>query len=98
MLQLEVLNSQAKGKRFKLKSDITVGSAENCTIRIQHKDLLPVHARLFTNEDGKHYVEVNDDEAHVFVNNKDVLSSELIHDDQLKIGPLRFKVVDTEVA
>lgn len=97
MLQLEVQNSHAKGKRFKLKGDITIGSAATCTIKISGEEVCAKHARLYRTEDQRNFVEVLDQQAHIFVNNRDVLSSELVHNDLLKVGPLRLKVVDESV-
>jgi anti-sigma regulatory factor (Ser/Thr protein kinase) len=97
MLQLEVQNSHAKGKRFKLKGDISIGSDKACTIKIAGEDVRPQHARLYRTEDQRNYIEVLDQQAHIFVNNRDVLSSELVHNDQVKVGPLRLKVIDESV-
>ena len=55
----------------------------------------PNHAR-FCMKEQRAYVEVLDDDAHVFVNGRDVLSSELQHNDQVKVG-LKLKVIDETV-
>lgn len=97
MLQLEVQNSQAKGKRFKIKGEVLIGSGDSCTIRVSGKDVHDQHARLYQSEDGRYFIEVVDEDAHIFVNKRDVLSSELTHQDSLKVGPLRLRVVDTSI-
>jgi len=94
MIKLEVLNTQLEGKRVALADDLTVGSAERCTIRAKHGKMQPVHARFFTNEKGRYAIEVADQDAHILVNGRDVLRSELRHHDLLTVGPLRFRVID----
>ena len=96
MVQLEVLNSRAKGKKFRIQREITIGSAPSCSIRVSSEGMSPEHARISL-RDHRPFLEVVDEEAHVFVNGRDVLSSELQHQDQIKIGPLRFKVIDEKV-
>jgi len=93
MIKLEVLNTAAKGKQFRLKSGFSVGSGDGCTIRAQHPSLQPVHAR-FIEEQGRISVEVATKEAHLTVNGRDVLSHQLRHRDELVIGPLRLRVID----
>jgi anti-sigma regulatory factor (Ser/Thr protein kinase) len=52
-----------------------------------------VHARFYA--DGqKSMVEIGCKEAHLYVNNRDVVRHELRHGDELVIGPLRFRVID----
>ncbi len=92
-LKLEVLNSSFKGKTFKFKEGMTLGTAESCQIRAQHADLKPVHMRMFY-EDGKPFVEIGQDDAHIIVNGKDVIRSELRHNDLVTAGPIKFKVND----
>ena len=94
MFVLEVLNSQLKGKRIRVVEDLTIGSGEGCKIRAQNGELAALHARFLNHEDGTVEIEVGSDDAHIFVNGKDVLRSELKHQDTLTVGPLRFKVVD----
>jgi anti-sigma regulatory factor (Ser/Thr protein kinase) len=53
----------------------------------------PFHARFYE-EDGRHMVEVTDDNAHMFINGRDVLRADLKHNDEIALGPLRLKVVD----
>ena len=93
MIKLEVLNTAAKGKTFVLKPGLTVGSGEGCTVRAQHKSLQPVHAR-FVDDHGQMTVEVATQEAHITVNDKDVLRHHLRHRDEVVIGPLRLRVID----
>jgi serine/threonine-protein kinase RsbW len=93
MIKLEVLNTAAKGKQFTLKPGFTVGSGEGCTVRAQHPSLQPVHAR-FTGDFGRMVVEVGSKEAHITVNDKDVMQHQLRHRDELVIGPLRLRVID----
>lgn len=93
MIKLEVLNTAAKGKQFKLKPGFTIGSGDGCTIRAQHPSLQPVHAR-FVEDQGRITVEVGTKEAHVTVNGKDVLQHQLRHRDELVVGPLRLRVID----
>ncbi len=92
-LKLEVLNPSFKGKAFKFKEGLALGTAESCQIRAQHADLKPIHMRLIT-ENGKPMVEIGQDDAHIFVNGKDVVRSELRHNDLLSAGPIKFKVID----
>ena len=93
MMKLEVLNTAAKGKHFKVRAGVSVGSGEGCTIRAQHPSLQPQHAR-FVEEAGRVTIEVGCQEAHLTVNGKDVLRHQLRHRDELVIGPLRLRVVD----
>lgn len=92
-LKLEVLNPSFKGKTFKFKEGLALGTAESCQIRAQHVDLKPVHMRLIV-EDGKPMVEIGQDDAHIFVNGKDVVRSEVRHNDLVSAGPIKFKVID----
>lgn len=92
-LKLEVLNSSFKGKTFKFKDGMTLGTDESCQIRAQHQDLKPVHMRMFY-EDGKPFVEIGQDDAHIIVNGKDVIRSELRHNDLVTAGPIKLKVND----
>ena len=95
MLQLEVVNTSLAGKKINLMDNLTIGSAEGSSIRAKAKGMEPKHARFYE-EGGRFFVEVGSTEAHIFRNNKDVLRAELHHNDVLTIGPLRFKVIDTE--
>lgn len=93
MLKFEVLNTAFKGKQFKFKDALLVGSGVACQIRAQHGDMKDVHARFYA--DGlKSMVEIGCKEAHLYVNNRDVVRHELRHGDELVIGPLRFRVID----
>jgi len=94
MYKLEVQNTAFKGKRFLFRDGLTVGSGPTCTIRAQHHELEDVHVRFFAAPTGAAMVEVANEKAHLFVNGKDVLRSELRHNDELVVGPLRFKVLD----
>jgi anti-sigma regulatory factor (Ser/Thr protein kinase) len=93
-LKLEVLSPAAfKGKQFKFKDGITIGSGPSCQIRAQHDELKPLHLRFFF-ENGKPMAEIGQDDAHIFINGKDVACSELRHNDLLSAGPIKLKVVD----
>jgi anti-sigma regulatory factor (Ser/Thr protein kinase) len=93
MLKLEVLNTAFKGKQFKYKPELKIGSGADCQIRAQSDDMQVVHVRFY--DDGaKHMVEVATDKARLYVNGKDVMRSEIKHGDQLVVGPLRLKIVD----
>jgi len=93
MLKLEVLNSAAKGKQFPMKVGLTIGSGAECQIRAQAESLQEVHCRFY--DDGpRHMVEIATSKARLFVNGREVMRSELRHNDQLVVGPLRLKVVD----
>lgn len=94
MIKLEVLNTAFKGKRFRFRQGLTVGSGPTCTIRAQHKDMLETHARFFISENGKPMVEAGSDNVQLQINGKDVQRTELKHQDELTVGPLRFKVMD----
>lgn len=93
MLKLEVLNTAFKGKRFKFKEGLTIGSGPGATIRAQHPEMQDVHVRFYV-ENGKHMVEAANEKARLYVNNKDVLRSQLRHNDEVQVGPLRFRVMD----
>src|SRR5258708_2835604 len=98
MLKLEVLNTAFKGKQFRFKDGLTVGSGPACQIRAQHQDMQDVHARFYSDGD-KPMVEIACKQAHLFINGRDVVRSELRHNDELVVGPLKFKVVkDTQVS
>jgi len=93
MLKLEVLNTAFKGKRFKIKDGLTIGSGPTAVIRAQHPEMQDIHVRFFT-DNGRPMVEATNDKARLFVNNKDVLRTHLRHNDEIQVGPLRFKVMD----
>jgi anti-sigma regulatory factor (Ser/Thr protein kinase) len=95
MLQLEVINTAFAGKKMKLMDNLTIGSGKGSSIRAKTKGMKPKHARFYA-EGNRFFVEVISTEAHVFRNGKDVLRAELHHNDRLIVGPLRFKVIDTE--
>jgi anti-sigma regulatory factor (Ser/Thr protein kinase) len=98
MLKLEVLNTAFKGKQFRFKDGLTVGSGPTCQIRAQHQEMQDVHARFYSDGD-KPMVEIACKQAHLFINGRDVVRSELRHNDELVVGPLKFKVVkDTQVS
>ena len=94
MLVLEVLNSALQGKKIKVVDGLSIGTGTGCKIRAKHDGLLPLHARFFINDDMQTEIEVGDEDAHIYVNGKDVLRSELKHHDTLRVGPLRFRVID----
>lgn len=96
-LKLEVLNSAFKGKQIRFKEGILVGSAPECQLRAQHPDLKPRHAR-FVMDGPRAFVEIVDESAHIFVNNQDVVRSELRHNDTVIMGPIRLRVVDDALA
>ncbi|MHC5067998.1 MAG: ATP-binding protein [Planctomycetota bacterium] len=95
MYALEIINTSRKGKQLKVKPDreLRIGNVEGCKIRIKHPDMHDNHAR-FRLVDNALEVEALDDGAHVFVNSQDVMRSELRHDDIVRVGPLRFRVID----
>jgi anti-sigma regulatory factor (Ser/Thr protein kinase) len=97
ILKLEVLNPSFKGKTFKFKDGMSLGTDESCQIRAQHAELKPVHMRMFFAE-GKPFVEIGHDDAHIFVNGKDVVRSEVRHHDLITAGPIKFKVIDEALA
>jgi anti-sigma regulatory factor (Ser/Thr protein kinase) len=92
MLKLEVLNTAFKGKQFRFKDGLLVGSGPTCQIRAQHQEMQEVHARFYL-EALKPMVEIACKEAHLFINGRDVVRSELRHNDELVVGPLKFKVI-----
>ena len=92
-LKLEVLNASFKGKTFKFKEGLLLGTAEQCQIRAQHAALKPVHMKMYY-ENGKPFVEIGQDDAHIFVNGKDMVRSEVRHNDLVSAGPIKFKVID----
>lgn len=96
-LKLEVLNSAFKGKQIRFKEGILVGSAPECQLRAQHPDLKPRHARFLMDGD-RAFVEIVDESAHIFINNQDVVRSELRHNDTVIMGPIRLRVVDDALA
>jgi anti-sigma regulatory factor (Ser/Thr protein kinase) len=93
MLKLEVLNTAFKGKQFKFKDGLLVGSGPSCQIRAQHGEMRDVHARFY-GDGPKPMVEIGCKEAHLYVNGRDVVRHELHHGDELVVGPLRFRVID----
>jgi serine/threonine-protein kinase RsbW len=93
MLKLEVLNTAFKGKQFRVKAGLKIGSGPDCQIRAQADGMQDVHVRFY--DDGaRHMVEIASDKAHLFVNGKDVMRSEIRHNDQITVGPLKLKVID----
>jgi anti-sigma regulatory factor (Ser/Thr protein kinase) len=93
MLKLEVLNTAFKGKQFKYKPGLKIGAGPDCQIRAQSDDMQDVHVRFY-DEGDRHMVEVASKQAHLYVNGKDVMRSELRHNDQITVGPLRLKIID----
>jgi anti-sigma regulatory factor (Ser/Thr protein kinase) len=94
MFILEVQNTAFKGKQFKFKDGMTVGRLASCKIRAEHDEMQDVHARFYA--DGERaMVEIACKDAHLFVNGKDVVRSELRHNDELTVGPLKFRVFRT---
>lgn len=94
MLKLEVLNTAFKGKLFKFKEGLAVGSGAVCQVRAQHDGMQDVHARFYNGDNGSPMVEIGCKEAHLYVNGRDVVRHELRHNDEIQVGPLRFKVID----
>lgn len=94
MFKLEVLNTSLAGKKIPVLDNLTIGTDEGCSVRAQGTGMKGVHARFYRDRDGRFFVEVGDQEAHIFVNGKDVLRSELHHHDTLAVGPLRFRIID----
>jgi anti-sigma regulatory factor (Ser/Thr protein kinase) len=92
-IKLEVLNPAFKGKVFAFKEGCTLGSGESCQIRAQHAELKPRHMKMYY-EEGKPFVEIGQDDAHLFVNGKDVVRSEVRHNDLVTAGPFKFKIID----
>lgn len=97
LLRLELLNPTLKGKSVPFKSGLTIGSGAESTVRAQHPDMRPLHARL-VEEDGKPMIEIAGDDSHIKVNGRDVVRAELRHQDEVQVGPLRLRVVDTSRA
>ncbi len=93
MLKLEVLNTAFKGKQFKYKAGMKIGSGADCQIRAQSDDMQDVHVRFY-DEGDRHMVEVATDKARLYVNGKDVMRSEIRHNDQIVVGPLKLKILD----
>ncbi len=93
MIRLEVLNTAFKGKQFKFKEGLAIGSGSGCQIRAQHEGLQDLHARFYS-EDGRPMVEIGCDDAHLYINGRDVVRSQIKHQDTLQIGPLKLRVID----
>jgi serine/threonine-protein kinase RsbW len=93
MIKLEVLNTAFKGKRFSFKDGVTLGSGPQAVIRAQHPEMQDVHARFYS-EAGRAMIEAVGDKARIYINGKDVMRTHLRHNDELQVGPLRFKVLD----
>ena len=93
MLKLEVLNTAFKGKQFKVKPGLMIGRGAECQIRAQSDELQDAHVRFYEDHD-RQMVEVANEKARLFVNGKDVMRSEIRHNDQLVVGPLRLKIID----
>ncbi len=93
MLKLEVLNTAFKGKQFKVKPGLKIGRGSDCHIRAQADELEEVHVRFY-DDAGRQMVEVASEKAHLYVNGKDVMRSEVRHNDQIVVGPLRLKIID----
>jgi serine/threonine-protein kinase RsbW len=93
MFKLEVMNTAFKGKQFRFKDGLTIGSNISCQIRAEHQDMQDIHARFY--KDGnKAMVEIGCKLAHILVNERDVVRRELRHGDELAVGPLKFKVIN----
>ncbi len=96
MLKLEILNPEQAGKRIAINGELKIGSDRSCSLRAKHRDMRPVHAVFNRNAKGKYTVEVVDEDAHIFLNGRDIIHSELQHQDLLAIGPLKFRVIDEQ--
>ena len=94
MIKLEILNDELAGREIQLREDLTIGSAEACTVKAKHKKMFPNHARFYIDSDSHYHVEAVDADARIYLNGKDVLTCELRHGDKIAVGPLRFKVID----
>jgi anti-sigma regulatory factor (Ser/Thr protein kinase) len=97
MLQFQVLNSAFKGKTFPFKDGLTIGSGEGAVLRAQHPDIRPLHARLSL-AGGRPVIELTDTTGRMLHNSTDVVRAELRHHDEVTIGPLRLRVLDTSRA
>jgi len=93
MIKIEVLNTSNKGKRFRFTHGMTIGSSEKATIRAQHPEMRDIHVRFYL-EAEKAMLETVAENAHLFVNGKDVLRCQLRHNDEFQVGPLRFRTLD----
>jgi serine/threonine-protein kinase RsbW len=94
MLKLVVANTKIQGKKIKISNGLSIGSLQGCKIKVNHPDLSGVHAVFSVLDEDRVTVDVGDQEAHVFVNGRDVMHSELRHGDKLKVGPIRFDIHD----
>ncbi len=94
MIELEVQNAAGKGKRFPFKAGITIGSADGCTLRAVHPSIQPVHARLVL-LDGRPGIERADPAARVIINQVDLARAQLRHNDQIELGSLRLRAIDS---
>jgi len=89
MIKIEVLNTSNKGKRFRFTHGMTIGSSEKATIRAQHPEMRDIHVRFYL-EAEKAMLETVAENAHLFVNGKDVLRCQLRHNDEFQVGPCAF--------
>lgn len=94
MFQFEVINSSQQGKKFAFRDGLSIGDSPLCNIRVHHKDMQNVHAR-FVREDERIVIETAHPDAHIFINGQDVMRAVLKHHDEIAVGPLRLRVVDT---
>ena len=97
MLRLVIANSAMAGKRIRVHDGMTIGTDAKCKIKVKHTSLCPIHAIFSVRDENglvKTSIEVGEQEAHIYVNSRDVMHSELRDGDKLKVGPLHFDVVD----
>lgn len=97
MLHLLFKNTALEGKKIPLRDGLTFGSDTSCTLKAKHESMRPKHAKILEIEPGQFVLELidpNDKDAHIFVNGKEILRTELRLDDQIRIGPIKFAVVN----
>ncbi|NRA37953.1 MAG: ATP-binding protein [Planctomycetes bacterium] len=95
MIKLEVLNTKMKGKFIKIYDGMQVGSDKACKIRATTDKMMAIHAIFHIDSDsGKASVKAGCKEAHLYHNDRDVMSADLRHGDRIYIGPLKFRLIN----
>lgn len=86
----------ASSPALELHSDrMTLGRAATCELRIEEPSISSEHARLVRSEEGWRIVNLLSTNG-VFVNNKKVFSQLLQDGDEIRLGRVRLRFVDSE--
>lgn len=100
MWKLCVVDDESNRTVVKLvRSDYTVGRAEDCTIRLTERNISRAHARIFRNGDDEWRIEDRGSYTGSFVNGEKVEGERsLQHGDTIRLGEYRLELTDDDRA